>query len=202
MAGLVAAFGFAFDFTGYSLLSVQPNNWGQIGFIAVIVFIVITFIREIDLAFQQRPQIKIKSPTRNGRATLEIYNSGGTGTLKGNFRTLMRYENQFQPSEPYRMCWEGGEEKVVLNKGDTGVINIAAQRFYSESSTRLILFNVSSNLEFSDWPSVVHLQVTITADPPLKKEKKDMVYKLSQDHATKEIVLVLEKKLNFALETN
>ena len=85
MAMLLAGFGLAWDYSGESVLTISSGQWGIIGFIAFGLFIVLTLVREIDLALQPRPKIKVLPTVSNGRAMLEVYNTGGDAdfTAKG-----------------------------------------------------------------------------------------------------------------------
>lgn len=57
ITAIVAAFGLALDIKGGSLANLSLNEWGVIGLIAAMIFIIITVFREIDLAWQPRPRV-------------------------------------------------------------------------------------------------------------------------------------------------
>jgi len=78
---LLGGLGFAFDYTGASVLSWTPDNWRTVGFIAFGVFVILTLLREIDLALQQRAKIKVNPVLSNRNATLEVENKGASAKL-------------------------------------------------------------------------------------------------------------------------
>jgi hypothetical protein len=102
VAGLIGVFGLAWDVTGDSALSISPNNWGLIGLVAFAAFIVITTVREIELALQQRPKIAVEPISNENQAKLEIHNSGGSATFTVKARGIKGF---VQPGL-YNMQWE------------------------------------------------------------------------------------------------
>ena len=78
---LLSGLGFAFDYTGASVLSWSPDNWRAVGLITFGAFVVLTLVREIDLALQRRSNIVMNPTLSNKSATLEVENKGASAKL-------------------------------------------------------------------------------------------------------------------------
>ena len=102
MAAIVTGLGLAFDYTGANWLNISFSNWGLIGLIAFGVFVVLTLVREIDRALQQKPNIMVSPEIHNDRATLIVTNIGG----EANFTAKARVRATVPEPALYTMCWE------------------------------------------------------------------------------------------------
>ncbi|MBI2846654.1 MAG: hypothetical protein HYX82_02095 [Chloroflexi bacterium] len=120
MTGLLAGLGLAFDYTGESVLTISPSHWGRIGLIASGIFVLLTAIREIDLALQQKPEIIVKPQIHNGRAILEVRNIGG----EANFTAKARVIATVPERELYTMYWESVRDISCHIDGDGGIASI------------------------------------------------------------------------------
>ncbi len=119
VAALVAGLGFAWDYTGKSVLTISSGNWGIIGLIALGVFAVLTLFREIGLALQQKPKIELRHEVYDNCAILGVKNLGGNASFIARVKVIDKIP---QPG-PYYMCWDSltGIECPINKDGDASI---------------------------------------------------------------------------------
>ena len=187
--------------TPFSQYVFNNITWGQLIYSIFILstLIVITQLEiENRILNSKRPTVKIIPKPRGYRTTLEIYNKGGSATFHAEFRTLWRYPDQWQPSEPYTMCWKSEGEKAVIHKGETKIIEVAEQIYDRNNAPQLQLHYIKysfgqAGLIIKDWPNTIYLQVSVTSDPILKKPWNNQIYKLFVNpHSSKELIIERE----------
>jgi len=120
MTALLAGLGFAFDYTGESWLDISSGGWGLIGLIAFGVFVAITIGREIDIAFQQRPNVMVRPEVRNNRAILVVKNIGAEADFTAKARVIASNPE----AELYTMYWESVPGTSCHIDGDGGIATI------------------------------------------------------------------------------
>jgi len=124
IAMLVAAFGFAWDVTGKSALNLAPGSWGIVAAVAFAAFVVLTTMREVQLALQQKPSIRVSPKVYYGdKAKLEIHNCGAAAVFSATARVV---RGNLEPSV-FNLCWESHPSDVgsLINRDDTQAILIA-----------------------------------------------------------------------------
>ena len=147
MVALVAGFGFAWDYTGESVLAISSGNWGLIGLIAFGVFILLTVVREIDLALQQRPKIRLKHEVYNNRALLEVKNLGGNASFTARAKVI---DKVLQP-ESYYMCWDSitGVECPINKDGEASILvgrlSYESKGYGDKLEREVVLFRISES---------------------------------------------------------
>lgn len=199
MTALLAGLGLSFDYTGASWLTISSGNWGIIGLIAFVFFVIITLGREIDLAFQQKPNIKVYPEIKNDRALLIVENMGA----EANFTAKARVIATRPEAELYTMYWESCSTTSCHIDGDGGIASILvgeiakydnktrdANSFYIKGDLVLFKMGTSGEQVFppyseegTEWikggevwkksGSPIRrciIEVTITATPRLKKK--------------------------------
>jgi hypothetical protein len=160
--------------------------------------VVLTVVREVDWAWQQRPNIMVSAEIHDDRATLVVTNNGG----EADFTAKARVRASIPEPALYTMCWESVPDTSCHIDGDGGTasIQVAAKSklqhitgdvdtsFYPGS---LILFKRSASgvevfpafsgetsKEIIDGREIISgtslerciVEVTITATPRLKKK--------------------------------
>ncbi len=114
-----ASVGFALDWTGGSIPNIHIDNWGKTGLVAFAVFGGLTLVREIDLLLQQRPNIKVTPEVHNGRALLEVHNSGA----EADFTATARVIASLPEPELYTLAWEPTSKPTShIDSGNTASI--------------------------------------------------------------------------------
>lgn len=184
--------------------NVPEVNWlaiiSGVVFIGFAIWTIWDLSKRIERSEDKKPSIGVEPFARGQVATLEVTNEGGVGTFHAEFRIVLGKDARWQTSGPYRMYWKGHGEKAILNKSDTGVIVVAEQFLVIDKDTHeLSLYHVQhvvgntvkSSLLYGDWPGIVCLQISITADPTLQKQFDNKVYKLAHDKKTDEITFEL-----------
>ena len=199
LATLVAAAGISFDITGASLLGISPNDMRLMVWVAVIVFIVLTFWREVDLSLRAHPKIKVKPFVDLSKcAKLEILNNGARAEFTATFRIIKDRHND--SSNLFEMVWE--TPKTINYKG-SGAISVARKVHIREPEWPImtpaikLFYNVINtgsveSLTTGYWdehddmidqtkpPSNIYIEISITAEPPLRKSFTNMMFELSQ----------------------
>jgi len=112
--------GFAFDLTGGSVLAISSSNWGIIGLVAFVSFIILTLAREVTLMWKQKPNITVNPEVHNNRATLVVTNTGG----EANFTAKARVRAVTPEPALYTMCWESEPTMTCHIDGGGGIASI------------------------------------------------------------------------------
>lgn len=93
VTALLAGFGLAYDYTGASVLTISPSNWGLIGLVAFVAFLVITVIREIDLQWQPRPRLQFDEPSP-ATAPVTARSGAGSALIGQGYFTRLGFKNK------------------------------------------------------------------------------------------------------------
>lgn len=121
----IAALGFGFDLAGASVLTWSSNNWGIVGIGAFGMFFVLTLVKEVDVALQQKPNITVSPEVHGDRATLVVTNTGGAA----NFTARARVRATIPEPALYNMYWESvrGTSCHIDGGGGAGSILVAGR---------------------------------------------------------------------------
>lgn len=120
VTAIIGVLGFACDLTGKNLPALSSHNLGIIGLLAFIIFILLTLVREVNLIWEQRPNVIVRPEIHSGRATLVVTNTGGAG----NFTAKARAIASIPAPALYTMCWESISTISCPVDGDGGTASI------------------------------------------------------------------------------
>lgn len=123
ISGIIAALGFGFDLAGESVLAWSSKNWGIVGIGAFVMFAVLTLVKEVDVALQEKPSITVSTEVHGNRAKLVVTNNGGAA----NFTARARVRASIPEPELYNMYWESvlGTSCPIDGGGGTASIIVA-----------------------------------------------------------------------------
>ena len=198
MTALLAGGGLAFDYTGESVLTISSANWGLIGLIAFVVFILLTIAREVDLSLQQGPKIEVSEKKENDIFYLEVKNNGVAAEFEAQIQ-ITEDKTGDKKDTLYLGSWQiGANSTTIIRNIDRIKIAHLETVVYPPNheplfpfimSLYLYYYDKSSNRQLSwtssTWTDRIDaikpeyiLRITISSTPSLKEGKFVRDYKL------------------------
>jgi hypothetical protein len=197
VTALIAGVGLGLDYSGGAIAKLTPGQWGRIGFIAFLVFVVLTGWRELDLWLQQKPRIKIRPFVDASQcAKLEIFNYGASAKFTATYKII-----QGRHCDLTNMYMSHWETEDVIDGNASGVIAIAQKTHIHDSMLHTpaieLLFRTQDGtigrqitgywttgnngvIRETNPPPSVLLEMTVTSPTMLKKAFNRVRFELSQ----------------------
>ena len=198
--GLISLFSASFSNVAFS-----DFTWGQV---IGSVFVIAALAEVIQIEFENRnlrnkiPSIKIRPIVSNRKAAiLEIYNNGGNATFTATAKIIKGHPDHL--NEIYTLYWEPKGANTDIDKNGTGKILVALQEAIRPNPLLigLTMFKVTDKgrelFYEAIWglgdlgqvntdrpPTDIHVKISITSIPPLKREFNNLEFRLSQPSIT------------------
>ena len=209
MAALVGAFGFALDYSGESWLSISSRNWGLIGLIALIVFVVLTVVREIEWELQKKPKAELAIhphyPVGN-EIKLVVHNKTKVSVSVGADMTCKTISApsgvSALPLMAAPMGWDSsGSSKQELNPDAEGLLKLCQIEGFGDgdhSSYWLNFYKIESGelipVKFMGAESILDVEVKVRLNASLEiKGQREWVFYVSLISESSTLAISSEK---------